>query len=128
MRKTILNGILWSLLDWRFAKIEILAKSYRHCPQILQLTQVCNIILLLTQQLQVLDVFLITKLLNNNDDDVIDGVDDAAASIDDGGVFWECVSLARDRDRVGGKHISVSRALHMVVGDDAGAGDGGDDE
>ena len=128
MRKTILNGILWSLLDWRFAKIEILAKSDRHCPQILQLTQVCNIILLLTQQLQVLDVFPITKLLNNNDDDVIDGVDDAAASIDDGGVFWECVSSARDRDRVGGKHISVSRVLHMVVGDDAGAGDGGDDE
>ena len=87
MRKTILNGILWSLLDWRFAKIEILAKSDRHCSQILQLTQVCNIILLLTQQLQVLDVFLITKLLNNNDDDVIDDVDDAAASIDDGGVF-----------------------------------------
>ena len=86
MRKTILNGILWSLLDWRFAKIEILAKSYRHCPQILQLTQVCNIILLLTQQLQVLDVFLITSLKNNNDDYVIDDVDDAAASIDDGEV------------------------------------------
>ena len=54
-----------------------------------------------------------------------DDIDDAAASIDDGEVFWECVSLARDRDRVGGKHISVSRALHMVVGDDGGAG--GDD-
>ena len=38
------------------------------------------------------------------------------------------MSLARDRDRVGGKHISVSRALHMVVGDDGTAGNGGDDE
>ena len=43
------------------------------------------------------------------------------------------MSLARDRDRVGGKHISVSRALHMVVGDDGGddvdddGGAGGDD-
>ena len=107
---------------WCLAKIEILAKSYRHCLQILQLTQVCNIILLLTQQLQALDVFLVTLLLNNND------VNDAAASIDDGEVFWECVSLARDRDRVGGKHISVSRALHMVVEDHGGAGDDGDDE
>ena len=35
------------------------------------------------------------------------------------------MSLARDRDRVGGKHISVSRALHMAEGDDGGAG--GDD-
>ena len=39
-----------------------------------------------------------------------------------------CEFTARQRDRVGGKHISVSRVLHMVVGDDAGAGDGGDDE
>ena len=38
------------------------------------------------------------------------------------------MSLARDRDRVGGKHISVSRALHILVGDDGGdhGGDGDD--
>ena len=35
------------------------------------------------------------------------------------------MSLARDRDRVGGKHISVSRTLHMAVEDHGGAG--GDD-
>ena len=39
-----------------------------------------------------------------------------------------CEFSARQRDRVGGKHISVSRALHMVVGDDGGdhGGDGDD--
>ena len=39
-----------------------------------------------------------------------------------------CEFSARQRDRVGGKHISVSRALHMVVEDHGGAGDDGDDE